>query len=484
MALFSRSNVFCAFLVLLVCAPLEAQTGSNPIGCAVPKRPVHIYYVDPINGSMNGDGSAQRPWSTLAAVVSAGLINGQNKASGVVHAGDLIYLLSGDHGSVNLSQYTGSFVNTDFITVQAAPGNTPVLEQLIATGIAKWVFRGLTITNPNGPANASSVFLSRFSACNNILFDRNTIYSQANVNNWTPSDWAALSFRGLAIDANSATVTNNIVKNVLTGIGVSGDGVIFRGNVVDYFADDGIDFQTSNSILQYNVVTNHYGQWNNGGHHDGMQGWTLTSDVYSNVLIDSNFILASTGAYPAIPQPTGLGDDYLQGLSIFDGDWSNLTVTNNVVGACAYDGLSLYGIANSVIENNTVINVGSDPDALTWLKVGAQPGYPVTNVTVRNNIANTFQLDRSGGVVDDHNLTFNNGYDNMWSKVSTNLFVADPTTVFVQYHPATSTFDFNLIKGSPAIGAGTATNAPTLDILKRTRNPLSIDIGAYMYVGN
>ena len=118
-------KVAFAQLCFIVCLSIEAQAGTVQIGCATPKRPVHIYYADPVNGSMNGDGSAARPWSTLSAIVSANLINGQDKTSGVVHAGDVIYLLSGNHGAVYLDPHHGSgkYANTEYITIQAAPGN-------------------------------------------------------------------------------------------------------------------------------------------------------------------------------------------------------------------------------------------------------------------------------------------------------------------------------------------------------------------------
>ena len=119
------------FLIALLCLTfspaIKAQTTAPTIGNATIKRPVHIYYIDPVNGSMNGDGSPSRPWSTLEAVLQANLINGQDKTSGVVHARDLIYLMTGNHGDIHIdpSWNGGKTLNTDFITIQAAPGNKP-----------------------------------------------------------------------------------------------------------------------------------------------------------------------------------------------------------------------------------------------------------------------------------------------------------------------------------------------------------------------
>ncbi len=474
-------------LCFMACSSLSAQsigfssqsTTGNTIGAATPNKPVHVYYSDPVKGTKNGDGSAARPWGSLSSMISQGLINGQDNTTGVVHAGDLVYLLSGDHGTIYLDNYHGKFVNTDFITIQAAPNNVPVIDQIIASNVSKWVFRGITISQLN-PLGGQYFFLVRVSGSKNMIFDSNTVCSIADASKWTPANWASLAvFSGMSFDCTSATITNNVVKNVENGISISGDGIILKSNVVDSFANDGIDFTASNAIIQNNSVTNHYGQWNDGYHHDGMQGWTNNGLITNNVLIDSNIIMASTGAYPTIPpEPTGAGNDYLQGLSIFDGTWNNLTITNNLVVACAYHGLSMYGISNSVIANNTVINESSDPNAATWLGVFAHSGLPISNVIVRNNIANNFQLS-SQGVIDDHNIALTG--NNVWSNAKTETIVTDPTKIFVKYQKPTAGYDFHLISGSPAIGAGTSTYAPKLDITGKTRNTRRMDIGAYSY---
>ncbi len=481
MTLFSRSMLTFALLCFAACSSLNAQTVGSGIGCSTPKRPVHIFYSDPIKGSMNGDGSQARPWGSLASIIAANLINGQDKSSGVVHAGDLIYLFSGDHGSVSLNASIGKFVNTDFITIQAAPGSVPVLDQLVAAGISHWVFRGLTIASTR-PANDTEYFLSRFTDCDNILVDRNSFYSQADARNWTPSDWADLAaFSGISFEGTSSTLVNNSVRNVQEGIGISGDGIILKSNAVDYFADDGIDFTASNSIIQYNVVTNHYGLWNCGGHHDGMQGWTVGGLLTSNVVIDGNIVIASTGAYSTIPVlPTGGSDDYLQGLSIFDGEWTNLTVTNNVVAAReAYHGLSMYGISNSVIANNTVVNQPGVESGVVWLGVfNNSSGAPPVNVVVRNNIANSYVLALTG-VTDDHNISLTSPIG--WKNVASENVVSDPTKIFVNYPATNGAYNFRLVSGSPAIGSGSSLSAPLYDQAGKLRNPLSIDLGAYAY---
>ena len=86
------------------------------------------------------DGSAEKPWRTLAEVLDPAnhLVSTKSYSpnygrgdqslhavndAGVIRAGDTLYLMSGDHGSPSLLGYA----NDDFITVSAAPGQTPII---------------------------------------------------------------------------------------------------------------------------------------------------------------------------------------------------------------------------------------------------------------------------------------------------------------------------------------------------------------------
>ncbi len=393
------------FLIALLCLTfspaIKAQTTAPTIGNATIKRPVHIYYIDPVNGSMNGDGSPSRPWSTLEAVLQANLINGQDKTSGVVHARDLIYLMTGNHGDIHIdpSWNGGKTLNTDFITIQAAPGNKPVFNSLDIRNASYWAFRDLIIQNP--PNYTGRGTLVSLASVNNIFIDNNVVRSDPNAVAWTPQDWAtSSSFFGIHVDsASSCTISRNSISNVENGVYLNGDGILFTKNTIDYFANDGLQFTSSDTIISQNSITNHYGQWHDGRHHDGMQGWTeVNQDSTTNVVIDRNLVMASTGVYPTIPViPTGVGDDYLQGISIFDGVWNNVTVTNNIVVAGGvYHGISLYGMNNATVANNTVVNQNNQ----TWIGIfNSGTGKPPVNVVVRNNIGSCFASNATSGVI-------------------------------------------------------------------------------------
>ena len=95
-------------------------------------------------------------------------------------------------------------------------------------------------------------------------------------------------------------------------------------------------------------------------------------------------------------------NNYMQGISIFDGKWDGVEIINNVVVTNTWHGIALYGVDNAKVINNTVLP--SRPEIMTWIMV--HPGKdkrPSSNVVVRNNIAGQIIVD--GLQVDaDHNL--------------------------------------------------------------------------------
>ena len=466
------------FMVITTAAPALAVIGSDPSkaaeGCAVPAAPAHAFYVDPIHGSMSGDGSQAHPWHTLAEVMAANLVNGKNPSLGKVHAGDIIYLMSGNHGNVNLPY---NLPNTDFITIQAALGETPVLNGLTVYGGDKWVIRGLTIEKINGGAYYVLAKLNT----DHLVFTNNKLQSQSDVSAWTPNDWLnSAAYSAIYVNGTCASITNNSIKNVRFGIAINGDKINLSNNTINYFADDAIDFTSGNTLISHNRITNHYGLLaSDANHNDGIQGWTLAGvAVQRNVTIDSNVVLESTGIYPAIPiVSTGGHSDNMQGISVFDGIWSNVTASNNVVSVSAYHGLSMYGMSDLIIANNTVLKRSPNQTIDTWIGVfAAKTGLAPTNVIVRNNIANYFSLLQTG-VTFDHNLSLKKA----WMAWEQDIPVVDPVKTFVQSDPTDLAIDLHLIKGSPAIGAGVAVSGVMVDAESKARL-LPPSIGAYEYL--
>ena len=112
-----------------------------------------------------------------------------------------------------------------------------------------------------------------------------------------------------------------------------------------------------------------------------------------NVVINSNWVVNLNPA----------ADNYLQGITIFDGKWDGLKVSNNLVVTNTWHGISLYGVNNALVVNNTVIATKSEKFP-TWLTVrSAKDKEPSQHVVVRNNIATQVSVEGTDVTV-DHNI--------------------------------------------------------------------------------
>jgi len=409
-----------------------------PSACIAPTAPTgHSFYLDPSAGSMSNDGSANAPWSGLSAVIRAGLF-----VNGTIKAGDTVYLRSGDYGSITLS---GN--NSDFITIAADTGATPVISAIKISG-SKWIIKDLTIR-----ALGSTLVDVVSSASNNIIVG-NHILSQQDVSSWSQADWRSNSSTAIWVKGPCTTVLDNNIENIKWGIFESADHELVQGNTINNIAGDGMQITASNITIRNNRLTN-FLDIGDGNHADMIQAWNTSSNVFHDITIDSNIGINQTD--PNLPFRNG----DTQGITEFDGQWDRYIVTNNVVVTSHWHGISIYGATNANLINNTVF--GDDTSHVPWIGVfvSKKGVYPVNNV-VRNNLAGQYNLPRTG-YTQDHNVS-----------------VSNPATAVVKFDRKSYAFDLRLKAGSPAIGAGTAMDAPPTDITGAARVP-PVDAGAYVY---
>ncbi len=232
---------------------------------------------------------------------------------------------------------------------------------------------------------------------------------------------------------------------------------------------------------------------------DGMQGYPGS---FSNVMIDSNRIIRQTD--PKLPFPT-----YLQAIDAFDGDWTNLTVTNNVIVTSSCWGIFYGSVHGGKIINNTVADDGTDAGTKNpagrvvcrpAITVGEKThqGSPSNDVIIRNNIANhltIYNLDPN--MTMDHNIclgidgkcqiiTYVNGKPD-FGVIKPGIYAdrniidgRGARSMFVNFDPAKFVFDLRLRPEAPAIGAGNPEGAPPVDITGAPRRS-PVDVGAYQY---
>jgi hypothetical protein len=426
---------------------------ASPVYPGCPEPPAsggRSFWVDPIHGSDAGDGSRIHPWRTLEEVVAdgrfvtapaivrrdavshwmaklgiAGLA--QSRSRGVIQPGDTVWLMSGDQGAVKLQGYYGKgdtllgYDNPQFITIAAAPGQTPVLRRLQVLGGRRWAFRGLTVESLNdtgqfaagGTVGQDYALVMFTGPHSDIIFDGNTLRSAANVRAWSLDDWRRKRASGV-VDRDGACVaiTNNALTNVGNGFQTqSSNRVLIENNTIDHFSDDGIDYGSSNLRIAHNRITNSI-EDGDGIHRDGMQGQPgrpfTQQAIAENIEISDNTVIRI--ADPGLERP-----GILQGIDAFDGVWKNVRVTNNVVIVDAWHGISFYGVHGALISGNIVLadsgrvlpcsrvsfeacvtkkvvtDLSTHPQiVVNWSKIRV----PSSDVVIKGNITNGIGVDK------------------------------------------------------------------------------------------
>jgi hypothetical protein len=525
-------------VVMTLCFACRAHAANVYSGCAVPtSKPNHVWYFDPVHGKTKeggGTGSQAAPWNNLQALVQAEpgysypllttapykqvpvpgqpAVTKTGPKAGPIAPGDEILLMSGNYGDVGLSIYNEEISNPDFVTVQAAPGQTPILTSLLVSQTNKWAFNGLKVQSLQPAARSGNALVTVKDGgaklpTSNIVLENMIISSQDNTHAWTQAQWIADGRNGFyAISSAGGTnttcvsLTGSHITNVRAGAVLFADQLLFSNNQLDHFGDDGIDYAASNLAITKNNIHDNL-NLGDGNHPDAMQGQIgvlapgAALNYFKNILIDSNMIIRQTDPQLSFPF-------VLQGIDAFDDDWTNVTVSNNVVITSACWGIDFSSIHSSMIVNNTVVDDGlmATPGCSPAVSVGdkTHEGASSSNTAVRNNLVSRLIIDNlDSGVEADHNVAMMGKVEPLiaWYAKGVIQYLGAPgiyanyniidsggtASEFVNFNPSTLTYDVKLKSSAQAIGAGTATGAPTLDILGVARTAPHYTAGAYSY---
>jgi hypothetical protein len=541
----------CAVVLLLAFAgPLRsAQVYS---GCAVPSpTPRHVWYIDPVHGktpAAGGNGSQASPWNSLPGVIAGQwgasnfsipgytrpllssvpyvhIANGQRVVAAdqlgnpPVQPGDALMLMSGNYGDIVIGDFDLPTTNSDFVTIEVAPGQVPMFTTLGIERTNKWVFNAIKVQSLYGTNGNTQplVFVTDQGSSfptTDIIFENMQISSADSTAGWSQAQWVAQARSGYSAVGSAGNGTNgepytscmsmagSHIQNVRIGAALGGNNSLFTNNVIDHFGDDGIDYAANNLAITHNTIHDNLAIDSN--HEDAMQGQNgplptgVAFNAFSNILIDSNLIVRQTD--PQLAFPT-----YLQGIDAFDEDWTNVTVTNNVIVTSACYGIAFASIHNSLIANNTVVEDGlvSVPGCTAAITVGGatHEGPLSTNTVVRNNLTSQLNVDtRDSGVTATNNVAMccGPGPEISWYVNGVIQFLTKPgnyangniidtggaKSEFLNFNPATLTYTVLLKSTAPAVKAGVG-GAPTIDIVGYTRAPTTTPpyyaVGAYAY---
>jgi hypothetical protein len=543
-------------LVMVLAFVVPVSSAQVYTGCKVPSATSrHSWYIDPVHGKSpgaGGDGSPGNPWNSLTGVVGGAwgtngftvpgymrpllssvpyvhvanskIVNIADQIGNPpVQPGDTIYLMSGNYGDIAVGNFNLATTNSDWVKVQAAPGQTPVFTTIALSRTNMWLFGGIkvqSIEGTNGNTAWALVTVSDQGAAyltQDIAFDGLDVSSADHsvVVGWTQAVWKTnvrngVSFIGTPGSGTNGvpyttciSLTNSHVHDVYVGVSLFANNSLVANNEIDHFTADGLDYGANYIAVSHNYV--HDSQTIDANHEDAMQGQVgpiasgIPFNAFSNILIDSNLILRQMD--PTLQYPS-----YLQAIDAFDEDWTNVTITNNVIVTASCYAVFLSSIHNSLIANNTAVNDGliSLPGCAPVTGVGdkTHEGLSSNNTVVRNNITPELAVvTANSGVEADHNVVLccNDqtggllawqvngvfqflGSPGMYSNgpnVNNIIDRLGPTGEFLNFSPSTLTYNLMLKPGAQAIGAGSAAGA-RIDTLGYTRAP-PYAVGAYSY---
>jgi len=412
-----------------------------------------IYYVAPTGNDAN-PGTLAQPWRTI------------QHAADTLTAGDTVYIRAGTYPERVLPQHSGSPGNE--ITYAAYPGETATMD---GTGIAlpddlAGLFEvagrsyirvsGLHVVNAGPHADNAGILVSD---SDHITIENCATFHTAS------SGIAVWGSQQVIIECSTVEQAGlGGGQECITIAGTSNFEV--RDNTVLDCQKEGIDAKdgSSNGLITHNVVNRPHAV---GIYVDAWDKPTHDITVSRNLVFDS-----VEGAGFAVASEMG-------------GLLSNIRLENNIahhnytygieISYCCIESHPMDGI---IIVNNTLYGNG-----VGWGGGIIADNAQAQNVVIRNNIAGqnlTFQLAVAadvpvGNVTVDHNLI--DGYRGYEDEVYGEDYVeGDPQFV----NPAHG--DFHLQPGSPAVDAGSAADAPRVDLDGDPRpGGAGYDIGADEY---
>ena len=419
-------------------------------------------YLDPVNGSLNNDGSINAPLPSLQSVL----------ASDKVFEDDVhIVLREGFHGKISLKDLNPQTK----LTFIAYENEVPIFSELEISHSTKLVFEGITVDGSFSNLTRDN-FMVRSDVHSQILsFNKMKIQSAKDSSTWRKADWYAHSIGGMDMRGQEISITNSLITNVYHAVSLRGNRAYYAHNIIDNFAGDGIRGLGDDSIYEYNTVRDCYIDDYNIQHDDGFQAFRTAQDgnyKIKNVTLRGNKILLFEDPITDFVRDNNLIGTLMQGLIITDGHADSWLVENNLIVSAQYHGISLYGATRCRVQNNTVIShpdLPKDKAPRIYLDDQKKSGQTHSNTenVIRNNITTTlttWTFDASSKV--------ENNIDIVESKV------ANFTNHFLDY----AGHDFHLKQSSLAVDAGINTDLSEYDLDEKARvYHNAVDLGAYEY---
>lgn len=350
----------------------------------VPTTFNNIWYIDPVNGfaqndytngtngapvvtaigGTSGQGTATHPWSSLQAVFSTvtgyprpllTTVSGGSPTLSPIAPGDEILLNTGtntQYGAIT----AGTQVNSTYLTIAAAPGQTPILFGMQLTGVQRVHFTGFAVQHVAGGGINTT-------GGKNVVLDNLAISTTdyATSATWTTqAAWIAGVGGSVGVNFGGASncmglINSHIflVNNGITSGGSTAHHLWMQNNEIDHWTEDAIDYGVHDIVIDHNHLHDPVGT-GNGAHMDFMQGLSLNGKTNYNIWINGNLeIFQEDPALPFIGAISALGV-ITGGSGGTDGTYAGVALTGGS-GTSATANITISGGAVTVV---TFVNPG------------------------------------------------------------------------------------------------------------------------------
>ena len=449
--------------------PDAVSDGPTGESCAVAPVPVagvgRELHVTTTGNDGNADGSAARPYASLAVALRSAV------------AGDTVLVHGGIYALTSAQVLNPNGRIGSPITIRAADGESVVFDGaavplgnydgLIRVGGSYAVIDGFEVVNSRGGG-------IQLVSANQVMIRRCRIHNIA---------FQALGGSGNDIVLQQNEVYDSVTSNTNGAVDVANNGFGWSPAVLSFWID-GTMTPSRRWTVENNHIHDNWGECLDALHlEDSVFRGNLLHDCYSvnlyvddarAIRIEGNYIYNSTAKYNR-----AVGGESAHGISMgtesaaASAVLQDITVANNLILSTSvgilyarFTGLGYTGIG---IYYNVVANTRKE--AMWCDAAGTSNGVARNNVFFRGANSNTVGVNSTGWII-DHNVWPNGGQQ------GTASIVADPQFI-APGNGGTAPDGFHLKPGSLALSAGTPVVAVPNDYTCKTRSGTAPSIGIY-----
>lgn len=372
---------------MLIAAGLAGALSFAAAGSAL-ARDFFVAPVEPLTGTRLTDEAR----AVLAGVVKEDEFPTVEAAlaSGRLRAGDRLIMEPGHHGVLAISGRTPD----GGIRIEGAGGLVHA-EALNIANMANVTVAGITVFPRNGAVQGALVMIT--GDIRNLVVEDLDIRSTedaAGYADWSVADWQRHQVDGVLLrSGTNVTLSRNRITGVYHGINSYALNARIVGNLIRGHSADGMrllgdNTEASGNIIEDCVVID-------GNHPDQIQMWSADDSGKPGFGVLRNLIISGNELYEWRSLKRSRIECASQGIVMFDGRIDGFRVTNNLVAVNAYHGITLAGVTNGVIANNTVVNTQGMRRGHPWIMVGpGKKGEQSADVVIANNLAG--RIDGNG----------------------------------------------------------------------------------------